>query len=85
LSNAVKFMDKPAGEIRVGCIKDGEFWRFSVTDNGPGIEAKYFDRVFKLFQTLAPRDEFESTGVGLALVKKIVESTEAGSGSNPRG
>ncbi|HOV77103.1 MAG TPA: ATP-binding protein, partial [Sedimentisphaerales bacterium] len=38
-----------------------------------GIDAKYFDRIFRLFQTLAPRDEFESTGVGLAVVKKIVE------------
>ena len=73
LSNAVKFMDKPVGEVHVGCIEEGEFWRFRVADNGPGIEEKYFDRVFKLFQTLAPRDEFESTGVGLALVKKIVE------------
>ncbi len=73
LTNAVKFMDKPVGEVRVGCIEDGDFWRFSVADNGPGIEEKYFDRIFRLFQTLAPRDEFESTGVGLALVKKIVE------------
>jgi two-component system sensor kinase FixL len=73
LSNAVKFMDKPAGEVRVGCVEDDEFWRFSVSDNGSGIEAKYFDRIFRLFQTLTPRDEFESTGVGLAVVKKIVE------------
>lgn len=73
LTNAVKFMDKPAGEIRIGCVEDGDFWRFSVADNGPGIEEKYFDRIFRLFQTLVPRDEFESTGVGLALVKKTVE------------
>jgi len=73
LGNAIKFMDKPAGEVRVSCAQDGEFWRFSVSDNGPGIESKYFDRIFRLFQTLAPRDEFESTGVGLAVVKKIIE------------
>ncbi len=73
LGNAIKFMDKPAGEVKIACAEDGEFWRFSVADNGPGIEAKYFDRIFRLFQTLAPRDEFESTGVGLAVVKKIVE------------
>ncbi|MEN6428446.1 MAG: ATP-binding protein [Phycisphaerales bacterium] len=73
LTNAVKFMDKPVGEIRVGCVEDGELWQFHIADNGPGIEEKYFDRIFKLFQTLRPRDEFESTGVGLALVKKIVE------------
>ena len=73
LTNAVKFMDKPAGDVRVTCVREGDFWRFSVSDNGPGIEEKYFDRIFKLFQTLTPRDEFESSGVGLALVKKIVE------------
>jgi two-component system sensor kinase FixL len=73
LGNAIKFMDKPAGEVKVACVEDGEFWRFSVSDNGPGIEAKYFDRIFRLFQTLAPRDEFESSGVGLAVVKKIIE------------
>lgn len=74
LSNAIKFMDKPVGRVRVGCVQDGDFWRFSVSDNGPGIEARHFERVFRLFQTLASRDEFESTGVGLAVVKKIVES-----------
>ncbi len=73
LSNAVKFMDKPRGEIHVGCVPEGEYWRFSVTDNGPGIEEKHFERIFRIFQTLAPRDEYESTGIGLALVKKIVE------------
>jgi signal transduction histidine kinase len=73
LTNAVKFMDKPMGEVRIDCVEDGDFWRFSVADTGPGIEQKYFDRIFRLFQTLTPRDEFESTGVGLALVKKIVE------------
>jgi len=73
LSNAVKFMDKPQGEIHVDCVEEGEHWRFSVADNGPGIEEKHFERIFRIFQTLAPRDEYESTGIGLALVKKIVE------------
>lgn len=73
LTNAVKYMDKPAGKIVVACEDQGDTWLFRVSDNGPGIEAKHFDRIFKIFQTLAPRDEFESTGVGLTLVKKIVE------------
>ena len=73
LSNAIKYHDKPQGLIRVGCEDRGREWQFSVSDNGPGIEPRHFERVFQLFQTLAPRDRVESTGVGLALVKKIVE------------
>ncbi|MBI2779809.1 MAG: PAS domain S-box protein [Gammaproteobacteria bacterium] len=73
LSNAIKYMDKPEGEIRIACGAEDKQWKFSVTDNGPGIELRHFDRIFQLFQTLAPRDRVESTGVGLALVKKIVE------------
>ncbi|MCX5747144.1 MAG: ATP-binding protein [Proteobacteria bacterium] len=73
LSNALKYMDKPEGQIVVRCTDDGDHWTFAVSDNGPGIEARYFERIFQLFQTLAPRDRVEGTGVGLALVKKIVE------------
>jgi len=73
LSNAIKYMDKPNGLIKVGCAEDGEFWKFGIADNGPGIEKKHWERIFKIFQTLAPRDEFESTGIGLTVVKKIVE------------
>ena len=73
ISNAIKYMDKPEGRIAVGWSDDGDTWRFSVEDNGPGIEARHFERIFQLFQTLAPRDRIESTGVGLALVEKIVE------------
>ncbi len=73
ISNAVKYMDKPQGEIRIGCVEEDGFWKFSIADNGPGIEEKYFERIFKIFQTLSARDEFESTGVGLTVVKKIIE------------
>ena len=73
LSNAVKYMDKPQGEIKVGCVEEDGFWKFSVADNGPGIEERHFERIFKIFQTLSPQDEFESTGIGLTVIKKIVE------------
>jgi len=73
LSNAVNFMDKPNGKIKVTCIDNGEQWRFGVSDNGPGIEKKYHEKIFQIFQTLASRDDRESTGVGLTLVKKNVE------------
>jgi len=76
LSNAVKYMDKPQGQIRIGCVEENGSWKFSVADNGPGIEEKHFEKIFQIFQTLAPRDEVESTGVGLTLVKKIVEMYE---------
>jgi signal transduction histidine kinase len=73
LDNAVKFMDKPKGYIKVGCVEEDGFWKFSVADNGPGIEEKNFERIFQIFQTLKARDEFESTGIGLTIVKKVVE------------
>lgn len=73
LSNAIKYMDKEQGWIRVRFAEEPGAWRFFVSDNGPGIEEKDFDRIFQIFQTLAPRDVTESTGVGLTIVKKIVE------------
>jgi PAS domain S-box-containing protein len=73
LSNAIKYMDKPEGQIKVGCAEQSEFWEFSVSDNGPGIEQKHFERIFKIFQTLSPRKGVESTGIGLSIVKKITE------------
>ena len=73
LSNAVKYMDKPQGKIEIGCVEEDGFWKFNVADNGPGIEERHFDKIFQIFQTLSPCDEYESTGVGLTLVKKIIE------------
>jgi PAS domain S-box-containing protein len=89
LGNAVKYMDKPKGRINVTCVEQGDCWKFSVADNGPGIEKKHFDRIFKIFQTLAPREGIESTGIGLSIVKKLVElnkgrvwvESEVGTGS----
>ena len=73
IGNAIKYMDKPVGEIHVGWTQDGNYWKFSVKDNGPGIDEKYYDRVFQIFQTLHARVEIESTGIGLTIVKKIIE------------
>ncbi len=74
LSNAIKYHDHPETAIvTIGCDDAGDFYRFSVTDNGPGIAPEYHERVFIIFQTLTERDTLESTGVGLAIVKKIVE------------
>ena len=73
LSNAVTFMDKPKGLIKVGCVEQGEFWKFYISDNGPGIEEKHFERIFRIFQTLPRKDEPETAGIGLAVAKKIIE------------
>ncbi|HQT26897.1 MAG TPA: ATP-binding protein, partial [Burkholderiales bacterium] len=73
LSNAIKYLDKPEGLIHIGFETHEDDWEFSVSDNGCGIEPRHFKRIFQLFQTLLPKDRVESTGVGLALVKKIVE------------
>lgn len=74
ISNALKHSNKPQIEIRVDWADRGSMWEFSVADNGPGIEERHFERIFKIFQTLAPKDKTDSTGVGLALVQRIVES-----------
>ncbi len=74
LGNAVKHMDKPQGQVKVSYEEEDGFWKFSVADNGPGIEEEHFERIFRMFQTLKSRDKFESTGIGLTVVKKIVES-----------
>jgi len=73
ISNAVKYMGKPEGDISIGCEDAGAHWKFHVRDTGPGIEEKYYEKIFQIFQTLAARDERESTGIGLAIVKKNVE------------
>lgn len=84
LRNAVRYIDKREGKITVGCTEEyrdedgnkGEarYWKFSVADNGPGIEARYYEKIFQIFQTLTPGSkEVETTGVGLSIVKKLVE------------
>ena len=73
VSNAVKYMGKPTGRIDIGWENADGLWKFSVRDTGSGIEEKYFTKVFQIFQTLAARDSYESTGIGLAVVKKNVE------------
>ncbi len=73
ISNAIKYNDKSKGEIEIGCYEYDNWCQFYVQDNGPGIEKEYHEKVFMIFQTLNSRDEIESTGIGLSIVKKIVE------------
>lgn len=80
IGNAIRFIDKEPvgdshkkGEIKITCSEEHNIWKFGVEDNGIGIEEKYFEKIFQIFQTLTPRDELENNGIGLTIVKKIIE------------
>lgn len=74
ISNAIKHHDRRDGHVQVAVQEVGEFLEFSVSDDGPGIAPEFHERIFQIFQTLKPRDEVEGSGMGLAIVKKIIES-----------
>ncbi|HEX8701892.1 MAG TPA: PAS domain-containing protein [Myxococcaceae bacterium] len=74
VGNALKFHGKEPPRVEVAAEPQGaEFWRFTVKDNGLGIDPQYFDRIFIIFQRLHGREEYPGTGIGLAICKKIVE------------
>lgn len=73
LSNAIKFRSEKPPIVRVEATREDDGWDFTVTDNGIGIQAEYFERIFVIFQRLHTRSEFPGTGIGLAICKKIVE------------
>jgi signal transduction histidine kinase len=73
IENAIKFRSEEAPRVHIGAKRVGEMWEFSCSDNGIGVEAKYSDRIFLIFQRLHPRDVYPGTGIGLALCRKIVE------------
>ncbi len=74
ISNAIKYYhNEDGGLIEVGAIEKIDRYQFYVKDNGPGIAKQYHDKIFKIFQTLESRDAKESTGIGLAIIKKILD------------
>lgn len=72
VDNALKHHDRETGHVKVGFALLGDMVEITVTDDGPGIPEAYHDKVFDLFQTLRPKDEFEASGMGLAIVQKHV-------------
>ncbi|MEP7168418.1 MAG: ATP-binding protein [Bacteroidota bacterium] len=73
ITNAIKYNNKKEGTIEIGCNDFEDWTQFYIQDNGPGIEKQFHDKIFELFHTLESRDIVESTGIGLAIVKKIIE------------
>lgn len=76
ISNAVKYTPQEDGLIQISCHTFGSVHEFSVKDNGIGIAVEYHDKIFEIFQTLREQNEQESTGVGLAIVKKIIDDQQ---------
>ncbi|RZJ36218.1 MAG: PAS domain-containing sensor histidine kinase [Flavobacterium sp.] len=76
IGNAIKYQgsnERP--EVKIGCREVDGFWEISVADNGIGMEAQFFDKIFVLFQRLHNRDEYSGTGIGLSICKKIIEGS----------
>jgi hypothetical protein len=74
ISNAVQHHDRPVGTVEVSHREEGEFVEFAVSDDGPGVPSIYHERIFQMFEVLTPRDDVEASGMGLAIVKRTVES-----------
>jgi light-regulated signal transduction histidine kinase (bacteriophytochrome) len=73
LTNAIKFSNGKASEIKIQAIKKKNTWVFSVQDQGIGIDSKFFDDIFIVFKRLNSKTDYEGTGIGLSICKKIVE------------
>ena len=73
VGNAIKHGNTEHCEVAVSAERVPEGWKFTITDNGPGIEERFHDRIFGFFERLKSRDEVEGSGIGLAVVKKVVE------------
>ena len=73
IGNAIKYRGSEKPQVHVDAVRDKESWVFSVTDTGIGIDAKHRDRIFIILQRLHTRNEYEGTGIGLAVCKRIVD------------
>lgn len=76
IDNSIKHHDKESGVLSVQCEDQDEFYKFTLSDDGPGINENSLTRIFEIFQSLQPKNGNENTGIGLAIVKKIIEDNE---------
>ncbi len=76
IKNAITFMDKEEGLVALDFSQNDDVLDFTVTDNGPGIDERHYEKIFKLFQTLKTKDELETNGMGLSITKKVIEQYE---------
>jgi PAS domain S-box-containing protein len=74
IGNAIKHHDRIDGTIHIGIAERSNVYEFAIADDGPGIEPEQHDRVFEIFQAINPQNRSDSTGIGLAIVKKIIEA-----------
>jgi signal transduction histidine kinase len=74
IGNAIKHHDRIDGAIHIGIAERQDCYEFAIADDGPGIPPEQQDRVFRIFQAVNPQNRNDSTGIGLAIVKKIVEA-----------
>jgi signal transduction histidine kinase len=72
IGNALKHHDKESGLVELSAVDLGDSVEIRVKDDGPGIDPRFHERIFQVFQTLRPKDELDSNGIGLALVRKIL-------------
>ena len=73
IGNAIKYRSSEPPKIHISATNEDDNWLFSIKDNGLGIDPKYSDKVFKIFRRLHTNSEYEGTGVGLAITKRIIE------------
>ncbi len=75
IENAIKFNNSEHPRVELFAREAGEFFEISVKDNGPGIDTKYNEKIFKVFSSLIPQSQMENTGMGLPIAKKIIEDS----------
>lgn len=73
ISNGIKYNESERPEIKISCEREGDFYRFCISDNGIGISDQYRDKVFDIFTRLHNRKDYPGSGIGLSICKKIVE------------